>query len=100
MENITSKGLYLKNTSGSISISGDITGDNEVHSVSGKVSVKLKGNLNDYRKQFSMTSGSLYIDGQKIKGYTELSQNNFPHSIKISTVSGSIHVDFSQSIAL
>lgn len=95
LDNMGCGSIIIKNTSGSINISGRIDGDIEIHSVSGSVSLSLIGNIDDYRKSLSMVSGTARIGDVRLKkGYTELSNKAFVHLMKVTTVSGSINIDF------
>ena len=95
IENAVMGNIVMKNTSGSIKISGNADGDIEIRSVSGSIKLMLEGKADDYRKSIKMSSGSCHIGGMKIKGgYTELSDREFLHNMSLSTVSGSIKVDF------
>lgn len=96
IENATVMGnIVMKNTSGSTKIDGRIDGDIEIRSVSGSIKLMLEGKADDYRKSFKMTSGSCHIGDMKVKGgYTDLSDRDFLHNMAVSTVSGSIKVDF------
>ena len=96
IENATVMGnIVMKNTSGSTKIDGRIDGDIEIRSVSGSIRLMLEGKAEDYRKSFKMTSGSCHIGDMKVKGgYTDLSDRDFLHNMAVSTVSGSIKVDF------
>ena len=96
IENATVMGnIVMKSTSGSTKIDGRIDGDIEIRSVSGSIKLMLAGKADDYRKSFKMTSGSCHIGDMKVKGgYTDLSDRDFLHNMAVSTVSGSIKVDF------
>ena len=96
IENATVMGnIVMKNTSGSTKIDGRIDGDIEIRSVSGSIKLMLEGKADDYRKSFKMTSGSCHIGDMKVKGgYTDLSDRDFLHNMAVSTVSGSINIDF------
>ncbi|MBE6987434.1 MAG: hypothetical protein E7432_01470 [Ruminococcaceae bacterium] len=95
IENAVMGNIVMKNTSGSIKISGNADGDIEIRSVSGSIKLMLEGKADDYRKSIKMSSGSCHIGGMKIKGgYTELSDREFLHNMTLSTVSGSINIDF------
>ena len=95
IENAVMGNIVMKNTSGSTKIDGRIDGDIEIRSVSGSIRLMLEGKAEDYRKSFKMTSGSCHIGDMKVKGgYTDLSDRDFLHNMAVSTVSGSIKVDF------
>ena len=95
IENAVMGNLLMKNASGSIKIDSKTDGNIEIRSVSGSIKLMLEGKADDYRKSIKMSSGSCHIGGMKIKGgYTELSDREFLHNMTLSTVSGSINIDF------
>lgn len=91
---LKSNGLSMDSVSGRIAVSGELLGRNEINSVSGRVSLLISGSADEYSKQFSLISGSLSVNGQR------LSKNHYesgsPNSLKVNTVSGGVAVDFRQ----
>ncbi len=94
LNDITTNGLDINMTSGSANISGTLTGENNVTSTSGSIRMQINGKTEDYSRNISATSGSIHINGIKIKN--EIFSGNKDNELNIRATSGSVRVDFSE----
>ncbi len=87
--------LTMDSMSGSTSFSGEILQSGDIQSTSGRINLDITGKSEDFYKEISKVSGSLYINGTKVKGYSDFntsSQGGKP--LRINAMSGSVRVNF------
>ena len=84
----------MNNTSGRVEYSGKITKALNISSVSGDMRFAVNGHADEYSKDVTMMSGSLVINGVRMKGYKEISPKNNGKFLRISSISGDIELIF------
>ena len=84
----------MNNTSGRVEYSGKITKALNISSVSGDMRFAVNGHADEYSKDVTMMSGSLVINGVRMKGYKEISPKNNGKVLRISSISGDIELIF------
>ena len=87
-----SNGFTADLTSGNASLSGDFNGENNISITSGNVSMDLKDAKTDYSRFINVTSGSVYIDGQKGGGSD--TNTGAENTLFITVTSGNVRLNF------
>jgi len=93
VNDITSQSTNVQLTSGDIRLSGDFSGETVAQARSGNVSVSTSGERNDYSFDLSVTSGTVRLDGERLRGGIT-SNPTLENHINITTTSGNITVSF------
>lgn len=86
------KGLNITSTSGKIDFNGTLSGNTDIYSISGNVNLSIKGKTEDYRRDISMISGNLYVNG--VKSSSDANESTAKYNLKIKTVSGGVKLNF------
>ncbi len=91
---VQSQGLDIKMISGNANIQGTLTGSNKVDMISGNLNLDIDGAVEDYSRNISKISGSLYIQGEKSNDIQFVSSSK--NSFNIQMTSGNIKFNFTE----
>jgi len=91
---IKSHGFSAHVASGTVNLSGEFLGDSDIGVTSGSVRMDIDGAEGDYRRFFSVNSGSVSVNGKRNPGNDSNTGANNSLNVKVS--SGSVKVNFSR----
>jgi DUF4097 and DUF4098 domain-containing protein YvlB len=91
------QGLKSKSTSGTADFKGGLAGKSEIQTTSGDILLDITGKKQDYSIDCKISSGNIYIDGEKLAGKKEkqispTSKNG--NELNLKTTSGDIKLKF------
>lgn len=92
IQNANIQDLELKAGVGDIVIEGILTGETEVKSGMGQVTLKIHGNMEDYRFDIDKGVGAVKINGEHYENIAL--SNNGPHVIEIDSGVGAVSIEF------
>jgi len=93
-DDVKSQGFSARVSSGTVNLSGKFLGDSDVRVTSGTVNMEIDGAEKDYRRIFSVSSGSVYVNGKRNPGSDSNTGANNSLNVKVS--SGTVRVNFSR----
>ena len=93
--NLVGDNLKVSTTSGDIRLSGEFLGVSSINTRSGDVRLTTSGIRHDYSLDISTRTGSINIDGERVRNETTVINNPIlPNHIRIATTSGNINLGF------
>lgn len=98
LKDVISNQTDMKLNAGLIDFSGELKGKSNLSLMAGSVDLNIKGNQEDYNYYLDNKAGSIYINGEKVNGFTNSlsSQDHVKNNLLIDVTTGKIRIHFSK----